>query len=453
MHRFRTLTLLALLALLVPILAACGGAAGTPGAASPSPAVESPAAEASPSPEASPAPESSPEAVAEPYTIKFWTISLKPTFDEYMNNLIAEYEAAHPGATIEWSDYPGAEIRQQLLTAIASGDPPDVVNLNTDLTLQVAATNPDVLVKTSEAVPAETQAEYFEGLWNATRYQGATYGIPWYATVRVVMYNTAIMEEAGVENPPTNFEEVAEVARQVRENTDKWGYAPAINLVEDFMMAGVPLVNEERTEPAFNTPEGVAVAQYYLDLKEQGAIPEDILAQGFQGALQLYKEGNLAMLLAGASLLKQIEADTPEVFANTDVARHPTREAGVLPVGLMHLVVPAQSDVRDQAIDFALFVTNAENQLGLAQNSVTVPSIKAATEDEFFQQEDTLENKARKIMAEQLQIAQDANFGLPNWSDLLKALNDNYTEAWNGAKTVEQALNDAAEQWRSLLQQ
>jgi putative chitobiose transport system substrate-binding protein len=370
-----------------------------------------------------------------------------------MNELIASYEQANPGVTIEWSDYPGGEIQQKLLAAVAGGDVPDVVNLNTDLTLQVAAANPDVLVKTNEAVPAEKQQEYFENLWNSTQYNGATYGIPWYATTRVVVYNKDIMQQAGIQEPPKTFDELAEVAKTVKDKTGKWGYAPNINLIESFMMDGVPLVNEDRTQAAFNTPEGVEVAQYFVDLKNQGLIPEDILAKGYQGELQLYKEGNLAMQLAGASLVKQIEADAPEVFANTDVAPHPTRSANVLPVGLMHLVVPAQSENVEQAVDFALFVTNAENQLGLAKNSVTVPSIIAATEDPFFQQEDTLENKARKIMAEQMKIAEDANLGLPNYGDMQKALVDNYTQAWNGQKTVEQALDDAAQMWNTMLQQ
>jgi putative chitobiose transport system substrate-binding protein len=457
MQRIRSIAVVALLALLIPVLAACGG--GQPPAEAPAPPTDVPPASAdtetapaSTQADAEPTATTPAQADAEPYTIKFWTISLKPTFDDYVNGMIATYEAANPRATIEWTDLPGDQIKQRLLTAIASGDVPDVVNLNTDLTLQVASTNPDVLVKTSEAVAPEQQQAYFEGLWESTRFQDATYGIPWYATVRVTVYNTQILSDAGIDASPQTYDDLVSIAQTVKEQTGKWGYAPNINLVENFLMAGVPLVNEDRTAAAFNSPEGIAVAQFYIDLKEQGLIPEDILAKGYQGELQLYKEGNLAMQLAGASLLKQIENDAPEVYAVTDVAPHPTREAGILPVALMHLVVPAQSQVSEQAIDFALFVTNAENQLELARNSVTVPSIIAATEDPFFQEEDTLNAKARKIMAESLQIARDPYLGLESWSEMDKALKDNYAEAWAGSKSAEQALNDAADMWNSLLQ-
>ncbi|MEM8532005.1 MAG: sugar ABC transporter substrate-binding protein [Chloroflexota bacterium] len=457
MQRFRLIALLTLFVLLMQAIAACGSTAEAPpeedtsGAEAEQPATEAEPAEEEPDANAEEAAAPAEEPSGEATTLTFWTISLKPTFDDYVNGMIATYEEANPGVTIEWIDIPGDQIEQQLLTAIAGGDVPDVVNLNTDLTLQVSATNPDILVKTSEAVPPEVRSEYFEGLWNSTNYQDATYGIPWYATVRVVVYNQQIFEEAGVEAPPETYDDLVTIAQDVQAAGDKWGYAPNINLVESFLMAGVPLVNEDRTEATFNSPEGIAVAQYYIDLKDQGLIPEDILAKGFQGELQLYKEGSLAMQLAGASLLRQIENDAPEVYANTDVAPHPTREANILPVALMHLVIPSQSESVEQATDFALFVTNAENQLELAKNSVTVPSIIAATEDEFFQQEDTLDAKARKIMAEELAIAQDPFLGLPEWGQLEKALRDEFSAAWAGTKTAEEALNTAAETWNQVL--
>lgn len=454
MRRFRLIALLTLVILLAQVIAACGSTAEAPTTEGDTTETEAeqPTTEAEPAAETDANTEGAEaEPAGEPTTLKFWTISLKPTFDDYVNGMIATYEEANPGVTIEWVDIPGDQIEQQLLTAIAGGDVPDVVNLNTDLTLQVSATNPDILVNTTEAVPSEVREQYFEGLWNSTTYGEATYGIPWYATVRVVLYNKQIFEEAGVTEPPQTYDDLVSIAESVKETSDKWGYAPNINLVESFLMAGVPLVNEDRTAAAFNTPEGIAVGQYYIDLKDRGLIPEDILAKGFQGELQLYKEGSLAMQLAGASLLRQIENDAPEVYANTDVAPHPTREANVLPVALMHLVIPAQSESVEQATDFALFVTNAENQLELAKNSVTVPSVITATEDEFFQQEDTLDAKARKVMAEELAIAQDPFLGLPEWGRLEKALRDEYTAAWAGTKTTEEAMNDAAETWNSIL--
>ena len=73
-----------------------------------------------------------------PVTIEFWTISLRPLFDDYMNGLITEYERTHPGVKINWVDVQFQALEQKLLSAIAGGVAPDVVNLNTEMTVRLA---------------------------------------------------------------------------------------------------------------------------------------------------------------------------------------------------------------------------------------------------------------------------------------------------------------------------
>ena len=75
---------------------------------------------------------------AEPVTLEFWTIALQPTFTDFLNGLIDKYEAENPGVTINWVDLPYDSIQQKLVTATAGGTSPDVVNLNTQMTLTLA---------------------------------------------------------------------------------------------------------------------------------------------------------------------------------------------------------------------------------------------------------------------------------------------------------------------------
>jgi putative chitobiose transport system substrate-binding protein len=64
--------------------------------------------------------------------ISFWTIQLSPTYDDYINGVIAGFEAEHPDVKIRWTDVPHMALQQKLLNAMAAGTPPDVVNLNID---------------------------------------------------------------------------------------------------------------------------------------------------------------------------------------------------------------------------------------------------------------------------------------------------------------------------------
>lgn len=101
--------------------------------------------------------------LAQPITFQFWTISLKPRFDAYIDGLIQAYEKAHPGITIQWSDFPIGTIQDKLLAAIAAGQSPDVVNLNGEFALPLAAKGG--LVNLGKVLGAASLKAYFPGLW------------------------------------------------------------------------------------------------------------------------------------------------------------------------------------------------------------------------------------------------------------------------------------------------
>lgn len=101
-------------------------------------------------------------AMAKTTTLEFWTISLSPWFDDYINGTIAEYEARNPGIKIVWKDIPIDAIQQKLLAAIAGGVSPDVVNLNTEFAFELAERN--ALVDLEKAATAEMKDIFFEGI-------------------------------------------------------------------------------------------------------------------------------------------------------------------------------------------------------------------------------------------------------------------------------------------------
>ena len=136
MRKHRYLALTALFALVV---SACSSA--TP--SSSSPAAATPAASAtaagSTAPGASTA--ASPTALAaDPAEavitgveanaeIGFWTFYLSPTFDQYIKDTIARFEATYPGVKVKWEDHQ-ATFQADLNNAFAAGIAPDVINLS-----------------------------------------------------------------------------------------------------------------------------------------------------------------------------------------------------------------------------------------------------------------------------------------------------------------------------------
>ena len=65
-----------------------------------------------------------------PDRLTLWTMQLKPDYTVFMTDLVASYQRQHPALPVEWMDIPWSEMEQKALIAMASGQPPDVLNLN-----------------------------------------------------------------------------------------------------------------------------------------------------------------------------------------------------------------------------------------------------------------------------------------------------------------------------------
>jgi putative chitobiose transport system substrate-binding protein len=385
--------------------------------------------------------------------IEFWTISLKPTYVDYINGIINEYQKQNPDIIVEWIDMPESIIMQKLMASVAGGVAPDVVNLNPGYSQMLAQNY--ALVNMDEAVPPEKRDLYFKNLWESTSFEGNSYSIPWYVTTRVIMYNREIFEKAGLDPavPPKTWDDVVEYARIIRQKTGQFGYMPAIRMIEDFSMQGVPIVSDDRKQAVFNSPEGTDVLNWYVNMKNKDIMPVETLAQGYRGALNRYQAGNLGMIIAGPTLLLRIKADSPGVYDNTEVAPMPLGKAGIVPASTMNLVVPRASKHRDIAVDFALFVTNNENQLAFCKLVPLLPSTKEAASDEFFEKGkgEPLQDKAIKISISQLPIAVDMSLGLKNSPQLSRVMHEAVETAYYGRKTPKEALDEAASKWNEIL--
>ena len=98
----------------------------------------------------------------------------------------------------------------------------------------------------------------------------------------------------------------------------------------------------------------------------------------------------------------------------------------------MGLAVPKNTAYPDEALNFALFVTGASEQLAFSKAAQVFPSHSKSAEDAFFSdlpKNPTLEDKARILVAKQLSYAQDLTMDVPNPTDLFQAIQD----AVNGA--------------------
>ena len=373
--------------------------------------------------------------------LEMWTLALSPTFDDYINGVIAEFEADHPGVTVNWVDLPDGGFPDKFFASIAAGQAPDVVNLNTSR--MRLAVKEDALVNLSENATPEQLSIYFPSLLDSSSVNGSVYALPWYQAPTILMYNKSIFEQAGLdpESPPATYEEAINMAQTIREATFLEGIAP-LPFPEDWLVQnGVDILSADGTEPAFNTPEGVAALQTYVDAVENRAVSQDAINFDYQKAIGDFAGGQDAMLVTGPQFLRTVESDGPDVYANLGLAPYPQTATGIIPNAIQNMVVPAASDNIDLAIELANFVTNDANQLAFAKLVSIFPSTVEAAGDEFFcSDQESLEGRARCIQAQSI----DRSFDNQVRQDIKDEIRKAFGEAMIGQKTAEQALEDAA---------
>lgn len=390
-------------------------------------------------------------------TLEFWTISLHPTYDAYIHGLMSRFSATHPGVRLEWIDVPIDVVMQKLMASIAGGVPPDLVNLNSTYAMVMAQNN--ALVNMDQAVPEEARDRYFPGIWRAAYYKGANYAIPWYVSTPVLMYNKSIFKAAGLDpdHPPTSLEEMGRYGRIIHQRTGYYGFMPSIKdvnkLLDEWQTQGIPVLSPDKKQALFANPQAAASLEWYARLFQDGIIPPETLTQGYQGAVDRYKSGNLAMLLAGPQFLLRIRKDAPGVYAQTGVAPYPTSSTNQVPAGVMNFVVPRSSPRHELAVELALFLTDDENQLQFCLEVPLLPSTRQAAADPRlvagtgFPKEDL----ARRTSVAQLTRARDMSLGLKDWPRLGRLLEEQVGAVLYGRKAAKDALESAARQWDKIL--
>lgn len=350
-------------------------------------------------------------------TLEFWTISLQPTFNDYFNGLIAEFEKENPNIKIKWMDYPKDVIQEKLLTAIASNKAPDVVNLNADIALALADKN--ALLDVEDYISEDTKTAFFDGIYDAVKTEQGTIALPWYTTVPVIYINEQILKDNGypTDKYPTTAEEYFEWAIDVTEKTGVTGMAMEANIREMLGSSNVPIFNSEQSEILINSDEAVEVIEKFKEVYNKNANPKEILDQELRA--QLYNSKQVVSVYSGTTFVNKFKTTAPEVYENTKVIPVPFDKSVST---TMYLSVPEKSENKEEAIKFAEMVTNAESQLEFSKTANTLPSTKATIEDEYFKKSSgTLEDEIK--LAAVTSLKKSAEIPVPQ--DILDQVNRN----------------------------
>ena len=310
------------------------------------------------------------------------------------------------------------------------------------------------LMNLSEEAP-DAEGDYYEGAWAGATMTGngieeGAYGFPWYVNDGPTYWNTELMQQCGLDPNavPTTWDEYFAAGETIAKNCDGIYLATTMGSnTEDYVTAGATWMNDDHSAYTFNDEAGVKQLQNFIDLYNEGGIPPEALDSSWSQQSDFFQRGSLVAMAGSAYSADGFKQNSPDLYEKLTVGPRITNDGKSASVSYELLGISSQSKYPDVAIDFARFVTNAENQVEFAKQAAVFPSAQGGLEDEYYQNIDTstLEGKALQITLDQVKNGYSSRPAEFTDANGYKYLQQQVALAMQGEQTAQEALDKTVE--------
>ncbi len=367
--------------------------------------------------------------------ITVWTLQMGD-FADYMYKVIRTYEKEHPNLHIKWVDVPFSEGEKRTLAAVMTDNPPDLINLNPDFSALLAQKG------TLEEIEPEALADFNPEIIKALMYNEKLYSIPWYATSAITIYNKDLFEKSGIIRLPKTYKELSTIAEKIKTNTGAYAYLPTITENDTMMKIlnkyGVTELSD------LNSDQSAKVFEMFKKLYEKDLIPPETITMTHREALEQYMAGKIVFYQGGSNFLNMIRENAPSVYEQTDVIEQFKGPVGQNDISVMNFVIPKRAKMKKEALDFCLYLTNAQNQLELAKITNIIATNSNTLNDRFYNNESDMISKARSISAKQLNHIYPQMKQRRGQKEINNAVNSTVQTILLNKKSTTDALDDLA---------
>ena len=374
--------------------------------------------------------------------VVFWTLQMSD-FAPYINKVIKNFETQNPEIKINWIDVPFSEGEKRTLASVLSDNPPDLINLNPDFAALLAQRG------ALYEIDDNYTSQFNKPIINSLKYNGKLYSLPSYATSSITIYNKKLLEKSNAKMPQT-YEDLAEIAPIIKEKTNAYVLLP--NITENDTMLRILNKYGVNSAQTINSKQSQQVFNLFKNLYDKNLIPKESITQTHREALEKYMAENIVFFQAGANFLTMIKENAPSTYENTDVAPQITGKLRQNDFSLMNFVIPARAKHKREALKFALFLTNAENQLELAKLTNVLAVNDETLKNDFYKNynDNDLMAKARVISAKQLYNIEPAMKPEKNQKEINTLINTAVQQILINKNTTKNILDDVSKKYEKL---
>lgn len=388
-------------------------------------------------------------------------------FSDWEKQLASMFSRQHPNVTISTQLVPFDGLLQKVSTAVAAGNPPDILLDNIART--TVWWNIGALESLEDSIDAATKQDYGK-FYTQFVINGHLHALPTVTWVMMLVANKTLVDEATVgsklptlDNPTWTLDRFMEVCRAVNKPPKQYCLGLAAGKetgIDQFPMAwffghGAKYLNDDRTRVLINSPEGVAALQFLVDLQKQNMMAPGAAGMEVFEVFDLFHTKRIVFLTNSQEAWGELGAalrdgTVTRPFELVGMAV-PTKDGSPapVPVGVLGTAVFKQKDPvkRHWAIEYAkffntpIFVARMGAALGWAPLRRSSPDLS--------------QGRPGMIIGNRLLARSpigDWGAGIPQYGELRKRWAVALQEALTGAKTPKQALDDFAAHMNPILQ-
>ncbi|WP_017470773.1 extracellular solute-binding protein [Amphibacillus jilinensis] len=320
-----------------------------------------------------------------------WPAGSSRQHNEIVQEIVDEFEADHPGVTIDMEILGNEQYRENLSVIGAANELPDVGMTWAGGFIEPYARG-DMFTDLSDLVTDD----FVPGTAEAYEVDGGIYGLPLELNITPVYYNQAIFDEHGLSVPET-WDEFKEVVQTLVDNDvtpitvgnrDAWTGSMWYMYLADRIGGPAALNDAISREGSFEDPALIEAAAQIRELVEMDAFINGYNGLGNDEAKGYFINEQAAMYLMATWDLPEwtTNDDNPQEFRDSvGYFKFPTVEGGAGEINSyvggpgVGLFVSEQSDVKEEALEFVSYFVERWGEMSVTDAGV-IPATTVDTE-------------------------------------------------------------------------
>lgn len=363
-----------------------------------------------------------------------------------------EIEAEYPGTKVEIETIAYSELNSKQLTACRAGvGAPDVMSQSATSTNGFMVEGlllplEGLMADLGRDLKAEFNPAFFELMEDGEH----IYGVPQSKTALALVYNKTLFAEAGIDTPPTTWDELYECAKKLtkteEDGSKQYGFAyPGTSagniwfrIVPAIWSAGGEVYSEDGKTCTLNSEATCEAVRHYTQFYLEGLAPESTMELDSATICQMVASGTVAMYMDNIGAVNSNLVDVIDV----GTALYPGKN-GVADVGMggWNIVIPKAAENPKGA---AIFIDKVTNKAAM-ELQLKLPALAEALKEAKW---------TEGINGAYSEMLSDHVRELPPFVNLSGAQNAMMTmlqSVMTGMSTVEEAVADCADEIQMIL--